>query len=96
MHLKLVAVPGLRTLTARSLTGCDFKDLGGEANRTFDTELLVLCTVDEVGGKFLQVLDVAARQGNANFVDFGSGDGACCVILLVLSDVTHSELFFCE
>jgi hypothetical protein len=73
VHLKLVAVPGLRTLTARltnasvnemqviinargdtdSLTGCDFKDLGGEANRTFDTELLVLCTVDEVGGNYV-------------------------------------------
>lgn len=27
-------------------------------------------------------------------MNFGSGDGACCVILLILSDVTHSGLFF--
>lgn len=36
-----------------SLTGCDLKDLGGEANGTFDTELLVLCTVDEVGRNYM-------------------------------------------
>lgn len=94
MHLELVAVPGLRTFTARSLTGCDLKDLGGEADRALDTELLVLCTVDEIGGELFQVFDVAARQGNTNFMNFGSGDSACCVILLVLSDVTHSGLIF--
>jgi hypothetical protein len=27
-------------------------------------------------------------------MNFGSGDGACCVILLVLSDVTHSGTVF--
>lgn len=43
-----------------------------------------------------QVLDVAARQRDADFVDFGSGDGASCVIcFLVLGDVTHSERGVC-
>ena len=48
MHLELVAVPGLRTLTARRLTGGNRKDLGGEADRALDAELLVLRAVDEV------------------------------------------------
>ena len=39
-----------------------------------------------------QVLDVAARQGDADFVNFSSGDSTCCIVLLVLSDVTHSGL----
>lgn len=39
-----------------------------------------------------QVLDVAARQRDADFVDFGSGDGAGCIVrFLILGDVTHSE-----
>lgn len=38
-----------------------------------------------------QVLDVTARQCDADLVDFGSGDGAGCIVgFLVLSDVTHS------
>ena len=48
MHLELVAVPGLRALTARRLTGGNRKDLGGEADRALDAELLVLRAVDEV------------------------------------------------
>ena len=48
MHLELVAVPGLRTLTARRLAGGDRKNLSGEADRALDAELLVLRAVDEV------------------------------------------------
>jgi hypothetical protein len=44
-----------------------------------------------------QVLDVAARQCDADLVDFGSGDGASCIIsFLVLSDVTHSGGGVCD
>lgn len=40
-----------------------------------------------------QVLDVAARQRDADFVDFGSGDSAGCIVsFLILGDVTHSEM----
>lgn len=42
---------------------------------------------------FLQVRDVAARQGNANFVNFGGGGrGASGVVFLIsFGDVTHCE-----
>ena len=44
-----------------------------------------------------QVLDVAARQRDTDLVDFGSGDGAGCIVsFLVLSDVTHSEGGVCD
>ena len=37
-----------------------------------------------------QVLDVAAGQGDPNFVDFGSGDSASGVVLFFsFGDVTH-------
>lgn len=49
---------------------------------------------DEAALTLFQVLDVAARQGDADFVDFGSGDSTCCIVFLVLSDVTHSRLVF--
>jgi len=94
VHLKLVTIPGLGTLTTRSLTGGDLEDLGGKADRALYTELLVLCTIDEIGGELFQVLDVAARQGDSDFVNFGSGDSTCCIVLLVLSDVTHSGEVF--
>lgn len=50
---------------------------------------------DEDGTRCLltlfQVLDIAARQRDADFVDFGSGNGAGCIVrFLVLGDVTHS------
>jgi hypothetical protein len=48
VHLELVAIPGLGTLTARGLTGGDPEDLGGETDGSLDLELLVLGTVDEV------------------------------------------------
>jgi hypothetical protein len=43
-HLK--GVPGLGTLTARSLTGSDLEALGGQADGTLDAELLVLRAVN--------------------------------------------------
>src|SRR6266568_7350307 len=39
---------------------------------------------------FLQVLHVAAREGDANFVDFGGGNGSrSIIVLLSFGDVTH-------
>lgn len=39
-----------------------------------------------------QVLDIAARQSNANFVDFRRRNSTSCIVFfLALSDVTHSE-----
>lgn len=71
VDLHLVAVPGLGTLTARGLAGGDAEDLGGEADGTLDTEVLVLGTLDEVGADLLEVLDVAGGQGDADAVDRG-------------------------
>ena len=84
-----------------------FENFSRETNGTLDAQLLVLGTVDEIrrdwghlrnrkkGGRVVrtlfQVLDVAARQGDADLVDFGSGDSAGCIVrFLVLGDVTHS------
>lgn len=40
-----------------------------------------------------QVLDVAARESDADFVNFGGRNGTRCVVLfLALSDVTHPAL----
>ena len=72
-----------------------------------DTELLVLRAVDQVSRDcdnvsirrkeshlvrtLLQVLDIAARQRDTDFVDLGGGDGraSSIVLLFTLSDVTH-------
>lgn len=44
---------------------------------------------------FLQVLDIATRKSNPDFVDFGAGHGgtSCIVFLFSLSDVTHCISF---
>jgi len=91
VHLQLVAVPGLRTLTTRRLAGGDAQDLRREANGALDAELLVLCTVNEIRRELLEVLDVAAGQRDADFVDFHAGDGRAgrVIFFFSLSDVTH-------
>ena len=41
---------------------------------------------------FLKAADVAARECDADFVDFGRGNSARCVVFfLALSDVTHPD-----
>jgi hypothetical protein len=44
----LICVPGLRTLTARSLTGGDLQVLGRKTDGALDAEFLVLSAVDEL------------------------------------------------
>jgi len=91
VDLELVTVPGLRTLTARSLTGGDLEDLGGETNGALDTELLVLSTVDQVTAELLEVASVAAGERNPDFVDLGGSDGRTgrIVFFFTFRDVTH-------
>lgn len=93
VNLEFVTIPGLRTFTTRSFTGGDFENLGRKTNGPLDTELLVLCTVDQVSRELLQVLDVAAGEGDPDFVDFGSWNGCTCGIVFFFSfgDVTHFE-----
>lgn len=45
----LVTVPGLGSLSARSLAGGDAKHLGGHADGALDLELLLLGAVDQKG-----------------------------------------------
>ena len=46
------------------------------------------------GLTLLKAADIATGQSDPNFVDFGGGNGTrSVVVLLVLSDVTHLEVF---
>lgn len=91
VNLELVAVPGLGTFTTRSLTSGDLENLGGQTDGSLDTELLVLGTVDEVVRELFQVLDIAARQRDTDFVDFSGGHGGTgsIVFFFSFSDVAH-------
>jgi len=91
VDLELITIPGLGTLTARSLASGDLEDLRGEADRALDTELLVLGAGDQVSRELLQVLDIAARERDTDFVDLGLGHRCArgVVFLFTLSDVTH-------
>ncbi len=48
----LVTIPGLRTLTARSLTGGDLEDFCGEADGALDAEGLGLGAFNQVSGDY--------------------------------------------
>lgn len=65
-------VPGLGTLTVGGLTGADLEVLGGQTDRTLDAEVLALGAVDELSADLLEVLDVAAGEGDADLVDLGT------------------------
>merc|ERR1719266_1757222 len=66
-HLKLV--PGLATLSARSLTGGDSQGLGGHPDGSLHLQLLVFGSLDEVTADFLQRFHVAGGQGDPDTVD---------------------------
>ena len=66
-HLELV--PGLGSLSARSLPGGDPQHLGGHPHRALHLELLVLGASDEVGAHLLQGLDVPRGQSDSDAVD---------------------------
>ena len=59
-HLELV--PGLGTLTTRSLSGSDSQGLGGHPDWSLHLELLVLGSSDEVTAHLLQGLDISIHQ----------------------------------
>jgi len=68
-HLK--GVPGLGTLTVRSLTGGDLEVLGRKADWALDAEVLGLCAVNELSADLLEGLDLARGEGDADLVDLG-------------------------
>ena len=66
-HLELV--PGLGTLSARSLPGGDSQHLGGHPHGSLHLQLLVLGSPDEVAADLLQGLDIPGGQSDSDAVD---------------------------
>ena len=62
----LVSVPGLGTLTARSLTCGDSELLGRHSDRAEHFKLLLFGAFDQVRAHFLQALHIRARQSDTN------------------------------
>ena len=59
---QLEPVPGLGTLSARSLSGGDSQGLGWHSDGSLDLEVLVLGSSDEVTAHLLQRLDIPENQ----------------------------------
>lgn len=66
-HLK--GVPGLGTLTVRSLAGGDSEVLGWETDWALDAEVLGLCALEQLAADLLEGLDLARGEGDADLVD---------------------------
>lgn len=64
----LVAVPGLGTLTARSLTGGDLEGLGRQTDGALDAQVLALGALDDLGADLLEDGDLAGGEGDADLV----------------------------
>jgi len=96
-HLELV--PGLGTLSARSLPGGDSQHLGGHPHRSLHLKLLVLGSPDEVAADLLQGLDVPGCQSDSDAVD-GTLSGFTSAItsatLLLPGPLKHNILFSCR
>lgn len=69
VNLHLVSIPGLRTLTVRSLSGGDLQDLGWQSNWTLLDDVVLDSVVDDVGADLLQLLDLGGGQGDSDLVD---------------------------
>jgi len=82
----LVHVPGLGTLTTRSLAGGDLEVLGRETDGALDAQLLALGALDQLGADLLERGDLAGSQGDADLVDLGR-----IVLLGLLGVVRHGR-----
>ena len=89
MDTHFVVVPGLRTLTARRLTGGVRQNLSGETNRALDVELLVLGAVHEVIAHLFETLHIARRESDTDLVQLHGSDRG--IDILVLGDVAHLD-----
>ena len=92
MDTHFVVVPGLRTLTARRLTGGVRQNLSGETNRALDVELLVLGAVHEVIAHLFETLHIARRESDTDLVQLHRSDRG--IDILVLGDVAHFQMYF--
>lgn len=55
VHTHLPTIPGVGSLSARRLADGEPQNLGGHADRTANTELLVLGTLDEIGANLTRL-----------------------------------------
>ena len=78
----LEAIPGLGSLSARSLPGGDAQGLGGHAHGTLGLEVLVLGALDQVVADLLQALHVQGGERDADAVDRGLVGGAALLVLV--------------
>jgi len=92
VDFEFVPVPGLGSFTTRRLAGGDLEDLGGETNGALHAKLLVLGAVDEVIRKLFEVLDIAAGEGDANFVEFCGGQGSFLSLQYHFFHLIHNQL----
>ena len=67
-HLK--HIPCLASLTTGSLSRRDLEGLCREADRALDAQVLGLRALEELGAHFFEGGDLAAGEGDADFVDF--------------------------
>lgn len=77
---QLKHIPGLGTLTTRSLSGRDLEVLGWKTNGTLDAEILGLGAVNEFLADLLEGRDLSGGEGDADLVGFW----ALAVLLLWL------------
>jgi len=82
-HLK--HIPSLTTLTTRSLSRGDLKALGGQTNRTLNSEFLRLGAVNEFLADLFEGGDFLGCQGNSDSVGFW----ALAEFLLIFSVRSH-------
>ena len=70
MNSHLKHIPSLRSFTTGCFTGSNLKNLGREADRAFNTQILNLSPFNEFGAHFLKRFDFARGKSDADFVDF--------------------------
>jgi hypothetical protein len=66
----LEGIPGLATLTARSLAGGDLETLGRQTHGALDVQRLGARALNEFLAHLLERGDLARGQGDADLVDF--------------------------
>lgn len=81
-HLK--GIPCLRTLATWSLSSGNLEGLGRETNRSLYSEILGLGAFNELLANFLKGGDLAAGEGDADFVSFLQDLSDCATVCLLL------------
>jgi hypothetical protein len=69
VNFHLITIPCLTSFTTGGFAGGDSQDLRWQADRSLDTEILGLRTVDELRADLLERLHISGSEGNADLVD---------------------------